>query len=72
MTVELIKSPFWYLYKLVNYVQGRLVYRIRAGGGCMRVGGVVRNTLKGGGKEKRGRKTKILKRTESWVNGLVP
>ena len=34
--------------------------RIRAGGGCARVEGTVSNTLKGGGREKRG-ETKILK-----------
>ena len=33
--------------------QGRLIGRIRAGGGCMRVGGTVQNTLKGAGTEKR-------------------
>ena len=36
--------------------------QIRTGGGCVRVGGTVKNTLKGGGTEKRGGKTKILKR----------
>ena len=35
--------------------------QVRAGGGCTRVVGAVRNTLKGDGKEKRGGKTKILK-----------
>ena len=39
-----------------------MVGQIRAGGGCVRVGGTVENTLKGGGTEKRGWETKILKR----------
>ena len=38
----------------------------------MRVGGTVYNTLKGGGTEKRGEKTKILKGEASWVKGWVP
>ena len=35
---------------------------IRKGGGCVRVGGTVWNTLKEGGTEKRGREAKILKK----------
>ena len=35
--------------------------KITAGGGCERVGGTVKNTLKGGGTEKRQGETKILK-----------
>ena len=35
-------------------------------------GETVWNTLKGDGKERRGGKTKILKRRESWVDGWVP
>ena len=35
--------------------------QIRARSGCMRVGGTVSNTLKGGGTGKRGGETKILK-----------
>ena len=35
---------------------------IRAGGGCVRVGGTVWNTLKEGGTEKRGGEAKILKK----------
>ena len=46
--------------------------QIRVGGGCMRVGGTVSNTLKGVGTEKRGGETKILKRGTSWVKGWVP
>ena len=38
-----------------------LLSQIRAGGGCIRVGRTVWNTLKGGGTEKRGGETKILK-----------
>ena len=39
----------------------------------MRVGGTVENTLKGGGTEKRGGETKILKRKgASWVKSWVP
>ena len=38
----------------------------------MRVGRAVYNSLKGGGTEKRGEKTKILKRGSSWVKGWVP
>ena len=37
-------------------------WSIRAGGIWVRVGGTVCNTLKGGGTEKRGGDTKILKR----------
>ena len=36
-----------------------LVSQIRAGGGCVRVGGTVENTLKGDGTEMRGGETKI-------------
>ena len=42
--------------------QGRLLGCIRAGGGFIRVGRTVQNTLKGGGTKKRGGETKILKR----------
>ena len=44
---------------------------IRAGGGCLRVGETVQNTLKEGAAEKRGGETKILKRGSgaSWVKG---
>ena len=35
---------------------------IREGGGCVRVGGTVCNTLKEGGTEKRGAEAKILKK----------
>ena len=35
---------------------------IKAGGGCVKVVGIVWNTLKWGGTEKRGGSTKILKR----------
>ena len=38
----------------------------------MRVGGTVKNNLKGGGTEKRGGQTKILKRRTSWIKGWVP
>ena len=37
---------------------------IKAGGGCVRVGGTVWNTLKEGGTEKRGGEAKILKRRD--------
>ena len=40
----------------------RLVGSIRAVGGCVRVGGIVYNNLTGGGTEKRGGETKILKK----------
>ena len=40
-----------------------MVGRIRAGGGFVKVEGNCLNSLKGGGKEKRGGETKILK----WV-----
>ena len=46
--------------------------QIRTGGGCVRVGGTVKNNLKGGGTEKRGGQTKILKRRTSWIKGWVP
>ena len=52
--------------------QGRLIGSIRAVGGSVRVGRTVQNTLKGGGTEMRGGKTKILKREASWVKGWVP
>ena len=42
--------------------QRKLVGRIRAVWHCVRVGETVLNTLKGGGTERRGGKTKILKR----------
>ena len=49
---------------------------MRAGGGHVRVEGIVENTLKESGTEKRGGKTKILKREggggASWVKGSVP
>ena len=38
--------------------QGRLVGPIRAGGGCLRVGGTVQNPLQVGETEKRGGQTK--------------
>ena len=40
-TVELVKSPFRYLFKPVNYMLGRLVCQIRAGEGCVRMRGTV-------------------------------
>ena len=36
------------------------------------MGETAQNTLKGGGTEMRGGKTKILKREASWVKGWVP
>ena len=36
--VELLKPPFWYLFKYVNYVEGRLVCRTWVEGGSMKVG----------------------------------
>ena len=39
-----------------------LVVWVSAGEICVRVGGTVQDTLKGGGTEKRGGDTKILKR----------
>ena len=44
---------------------------IRAVGGCMRVGEIVENILKGGGTEKRGEEAKILKMGASCVKGWV-
>ena len=45
---------------------------IRAGGGCVIVGGTVYNTLKGGGTEKTGGETENFKKgMASWVNGWV-
>ena len=41
--------------------QGRLVGRIRAVEGCVKVGGTVKNTLKGGRTEKKGGETKFQK-----------
>ena len=57
------KTPSWYLLKPVNYMWGRLVCQVRAGGEvvCIRVGGTLWNTVKGCGIEKRGGETKILK-----------
>ena len=52
--------------------QGRLVGQIRVGGNCMRVGGTMENTLKGGGTEEREEETKILKKRASWIKGWVP
>ena len=43
--------------------------QFRAGGGCVRVGGTVRNTTNRGGTGKRGGETKILKGGASWVKG---
>ena len=40
-----------------------------AGGGYVKVGGTVWNTLKGGGTEKRGGETKILKRGKAGSRG---
>ena len=46
---------------------------IRAGGGHVRVGRTVWNTLKGAGTEKSGGETKILEgEGASWVKGWVP
>ena len=48
-------------------------WSIRAGGIWVRVGGTVCNTLKGGGTEKRGGDTKILKRgRQAGSRGGVP
>ena len=55
MTVELVKSPFRYLFKPINYVKRRLECQIRAREGCVMVGGAIWNNLKVGGA-----KTKIL------------
>ena len=63
MIVELVKSPFWYfwyLFKLVNYVWGRLVCSGLGQRGWR--GGTVWNILNGGGTEKRGVEAKILKK----------
>ena len=47
-----------------------MVGRIRAVGGCVRVGGTVWNTLKGDGTEKRGGETTILKRAGKLGQGV--
>ena len=44
--------------------------QIRARSGCMRVGGTVSNTLKGGGTGKRGGETKILRRGSKLGQGV--
>ena len=52
-----------------------MVGQVKAGGICVRVGGNVENTLKGGETEQRGGDTKILKKGgggASWVKGWVP
>ena len=49
--------------------QGKLVGRIRAVGGCVILGETVNNTLKRGGTEKRGGKTKNLKRRHARSGG---
>ena len=64
MTVELVKSPFD-----ICLNQGRLVVRIRTGGGCVRVGATVENTLERHGIEKRGGETKVLKRGQAGSKG---
>ena len=43
-TVELVKSPFWYLFKPV--ICKEVCVSPVAGGGCMRVGETFWNTLK--------------------------
>ena len=58
------------MFKPVNSVSGGLVGRIRAEGGWAMVGGIVWNTLKGGGTDFWGNKD--LKRGASWVKGWVP
>ena len=52
--------------------QERFAGKIRAGEICVRVEGTVEYTLKGGGKEQRGRDTKILKGGASWVKEWMP
>ena len=49
--------------------QARLIGRIRAVGGCMRVGETVENTLTGGGTENRGGETKVFKRGQPGSRG---
>ena len=53
----------------LNLSQLNLGFFLCEGRGCMRVGGTVWNTLKGGGKEKKGGKTKILKRRKAGSRG---
>ena len=49
--------------------QGKLVGRISAAGGCVRVGETVNNTLKRAGTGKRGGKTKNLKKRQTGSRG---
>ena len=45
--VELLKPPFWYLFKHVNYEEGRLVRRTWVEGGSMKVGELSKILKKG-------------------------
>ena len=49
-----------------------MVGQIRAGEICVRVGGTVKNALKGGGTEQRGGDTNILKKGTSWIKEWMP
>ena len=68
MTVELVKSPFWYLFNPVNYVQE---------GWCVRLGqeeimwgwGNCLKYLNRGGTEKKQGETKILKKRKAGSRG---
>ena len=74
MTVGLVKSHFWYLFKPVNYVYGGLVFFIRAGWGCVRIGETIWNTSKVGGTETMGMgetKDKDLKKECKLGQGMV-
>ena len=60
----------WYNYPFyVCLIKERLVGQIRTGGGCMRVGESVSNTLKGGGTEMGQGEAKILKRGQAGSKG---
>ena len=62
MTGELVESPFWYLLKSVIICKEGWCVGLEQEVSCVSVEATVWNTLKGGGMEKSGEKTKNLKR----------
>ena len=61
MVVDRKQQLNWYVCPFnVCFNQEILVDQIRAGGICVKMWETVKNTLKGRGKKKRGRNTKIL------------
>ena len=62
MTVELVKSPFLYLFKLVSYVREVGVLCVRAGGSCVRVRRDCLKYFKRGWNRKNGRRSKDFKK----------